>query len=328
MHNTQENSFTQTRHAGCKVNLCLSITGVREDGYHTLDSIFWPLSAPYDTLIFSAQKSASMSLSMSCQLKDINTKNNTLTKAFDAFQKAGGVLQEDFAKVHVQLIKNIPHGAGLGGGSSDAANVLLWCNEHAQKPLSTQVLHEAALSVGADVPFFLYNKPARVQGIGEILQILPTMPPLGYALVICPNVYISTPWAYKKIDEEKNTSFSKKLLTKSPLDYRTLFTGAGHENTQREGRDAGHRTGGDHRGEIQELLELYQEVGNDFESVIFTAHPELAQLKQELLDNGALLTSMSGSGSSIVGIFSTQAEAKRLAEKFSRTQCRVFIAPL
>ncbi len=294
-----QDSYSHIRQAGCKINLDLHITGLREDGYHTLDSIFWPINSPSDTLHFTVGHT--QQFSVSCSVQGINTQENTLTKAYAAFCKAGGRVRPEFHGIHVHLTKGIPHGAGLGGGSSDAACVLRWCNEHAVHPLTESVLHEAALQVGADVPFFLLNKPARVQGIGEILEVLPKPWLSGYVVVLCPDVYISTPWAYKKIDEEKNKTFSKKLLTKTPLAYRTLFTGAGQQSTT---------------------------VGNDFESVVFKAHPQLAKLKQDLLANGALMATLSGSGSSIIGIVKTKSEAEQLADTFLNAQCRVFIATL
>ncbi len=299
--------YTEELRAGCKINLSLSITGVREDGYHLLDSIFWPLQSPYDKLSFTAK--AGQGFSVSCSQKGIPLENNTLTKAYAAFLRQGGVLVPELGQVHVHLHKGIPHGAGLGGGSSDAATVLTWCNAHALQPLSTQSLHEAALSVGADVPFFLQNVPARVQGIGEILEPLAKPWPKGYVILLCPNVYISTPWAYKKFDEEKITTFSKKLLTKSSFAYRTLFTGAGQESTTPEWSES--------------LAK-----GNDFESVVFTAHPQLAKLKQVLLDNGAVLATLSGSGSSLVGIVKTKEAAQNLADQIKSAQCRVFITTL
>ncbi len=317
----QQAILTETRYAGCKINLSLHITGVRDDGYHTLDSIFWPVTNPRDTLTFT--NTGHEAFSISCNVKGIDTKNNTLTKAYAAFIRAGGTLNPAWNKVHVELKKGIPHGAGLGGGSSDAAAVLLWCNDHAEQALSAENLHKAAVSVGADVPFFLLNKPARVQGIGEIMEELPQPWPQGYIILLCPNVYISTPWAYKKFDEEKSTFFSKKLLTKSPLAYRTLFTGAGHENTNDAVESELRR-----KVELENETTMNQELRNDFESVVFKAHPKLEKLKQGLLDNGALMATMSGSGSSIAGIVRTHDEAQRMASKFSNAQCKVYIAPL
>ncbi len=307
-------AYQEQRQAGCKINLTLRITGQREDGYHLLDSIFWPLSNPHDTLVFStnhvcAETDFGADFVVTCSEPGIDTQNNTLTKAYAAFVREGGRLPSDLGCIHVHLHKGIPHGAGLGGGSSNAATVLLWCNEKANTPLSEHALHRAAVSVGADVAFFLQNTPARVQGIGDILEELPKPWPTGYVVLLCPQVYISTPWAYKKIDEEKSASFSKKLLTKSGFDYRTLFTGAGHEIVTRQ------------QGENLACV-------NDFESVVFKAHPQLAKLKQDLLDAGAYMVTMSGSGSSLVGLVATKEAAEDLAKQFQNAQCKVFIAAL
>ncbi len=296
----------QIRKAGCKINLSLKITGRREDGYHLLDSIFWPLAEPHDTLEFyiNAPTETEHAFTVHCTTKGIDLTNNTLTKAYAAFVCEGGVLQDTIKHVHVDLQKGIPHGAGLGGGSSDAATVLHWCNEHAKTPLSTERLHAAALRVGADVPFFLENVPARVQGIGEIITPLALEEKKafqGHVLLLCPDVMISTPWAYKTWDEKKSELFLKNKLTKSNHDDKPVFGCAGKENAK---------------------------VENDFEEVVFQKHPELAKLKHDLLDQGAQLATMSGSGSSIVGIVSSRVEAEAMAKYFFHAQCKVFLTTL
>ncbi len=290
--------------AGCKINLALNIVGRREDGYHLLDSIFWPLTYPYDTLTFNvlAHDASCAPFSVNCNIADIDTHDNTLTKAYAAFTQANGRLKQEYKNVHVYLEKNIPHGAGLGGGSSDAAAVLLWCNEHAINPLTSEELQEVALTVGADVPFFLLNRPARVQGIGEILNPLPLTKVEGYVILLCPNLYISTPWAFKKFSEKKINFSQKKLLTKVSIDYRTFFTCAGKEN-------------------INSLQ------GNDLEEVIFEVHPQLARLKQGLIDRGAVMAAMSGSGSSLIGLVKSKQIAEQIAENFS-AECKVFTVAL
>ncbi len=302
--------------AGCKVNLWLKITGRREDGYHLLDSIFWPLAEPQDILEFSSTTSASCEhasnalpldekfFTVSCDTKGIDLENNTLTKAYAAFVRHGGKLQTSIAQVHVHLRKGIPHGAGLGGGSSDAATVLRWCNAHAQQPLNDEALQAAALQVGADVPFFLHNVPARVQGIGEILTPLRDEEKKclqGYVVLLCPDIMISTPWAYSAWDKKKYDFFSKKLLTKIGHGDRYVFACAGEENATLE---------------------------NDFEEVVFEEYPELAKLKKSLLTQGAKLATMSGSGSSIIGIVDSKEAAEKVAQHFQHAQCKVFITTL
>ncbi len=297
-----------TIQAGCKINLSLTITAKLENGYHTLDSIFWPLTSPCDYL--DIYLTGRPDFSMSCDTEGIDLKNNTLTKAYTTFVNAGGKLSLQGASgLHVHLRKGIPHGAGLGGGSSDAASLLMWCNAHTDAPLSEEILHRCALSVGADVPFFLYAAPARVQGIGEIITPLEKSLQKKIsgltAVVLCPDINISTPWAYAAFDEmllkenmKKNT---KKKLTKPALSDKYIFACAGKHH------EAFH---------------------NDFECAVFAVHPALAKLKEELLQKGADFAMMSGSGSSIVGIVKEQEQAKCLAQSFHSAQCKVFTATL
>ncbi len=306
----------EIRTAGCKVNLSLRITGVREDGYHTLDSLFWPIDHPCDTLEFlPTELTDGAHLSVSCDTEGIDIHNNTLTKAHAAFLRAGGAVKG----VHVHLHKNIPHGAGLGGGSSDAAIVLKWCNDHAERPLSEAELHAVALQVGADVPFFLRNAPSRVQGIGDILEeCAPVWRNYAYVL-ICPNIAISTPWAYKMWDERKNNFFSKKCLTKTPSAYRNRFSCGAQENTTQHSKTelSGCRVS------QEERLCL-----NDFEPLVFEKYPLLNTLKENLLELGAEIAVMSGTGSTMVGVFKEAHKARIAAETFEHREHRVFLGTL
>lgn len=276
---------------GCKVNLSLKITGVREDGYHLLDSIFWPLSVPCDTLEFTPNDSAK--LTVTCHAKGINCEQNTLTKAYDNFCAAGG----EPRGAHVHLTKGIPHGAGLGGGSSDAAAVLRWCNKNCPAPLTEQDLHSVALGVGADVPYFLYNKPARVKGVGDIIEPCEHYLQGKALLLACPQVYVSTPWAYKAWDQAQNKKILRQRLTidehkaKDCVSCATWFT-------------------------------------NDFEDVVFGKHPELRLIKEKLLQNKASAVVMSGSGASITAIFDSLELAKIAADAMRQPTCTFFASML
>ncbi len=279
------------------MNLSLRITGVREDGYHTLDSLFWPLRVPCDTLEFTP--SQNMHLTLSCTQSHIDCVDNTLTKAHAAFVRAGGVVPG----VHVHLTKQIPHGAGLGGGSSDAAEVLKWCNVHAHTPFDTAQLARIALEVGADVPFFLYNVPARVRGIGDQIEFCaPNWHDLYYVLVF-PNIYISTPWAYKAWDERKNNFFLKENLTKDAVTDKNDFSCTAHIHTQ-------------------------YECANDFELVVFEHYPILAELKESLLEGSAECAVMSGSGSAMIGLFTVIEDAQRIANLMQCKGYKVFLGTL
>ena len=145
---------------GCKVNLTLRITGVRPNGWHELDTVFLPLAEPSDTLRLALRPGGGLALH--CAEAGIDPENNTLTKAYRLFAEASGFRPG----VDAVLEKGIPHGAGLGGGSADAAALLGWLNARAPEPLPLPELVGLAARIGADVPFFLYNVPCRASGIG------------------------------------------------------------------------------------------------------------------------------------------------------------------
>ncbi len=258
-----------------KVNLGLRITGVRADGYHELDSLFWPLAAPCDVLHLAAGQAGG--LHMTCTDADIDPTHNTLTKAYALFGEASGFRPA----LRLHLEKHIPHGAGLGGGSSDAASLLRWLNSQAPHPLPPEALAALGLRVGADVPFFLHNQPCRVRGIGEIITPSPENTLAGcWLLLLCPPVYVSTPWAYQAWDALPVTEKAQNNLTTRAVE--------GRETNSCEGW-----------------------LSNDFEAAVFPCYPVLAQLKRQLLDCGASAAVMSGSGSSMVGIFQYAATAER-----------------
>ena len=289
-----------TVRAGCKVNLGLRITGVRPDGYHELDSFFCPLAAPFDLLHFE-ENARPGHISVSCATAGIDPTRNTLTKAHAAYARRTG-----FAPgVRIHLTKGIPHGAGLGGGSSDAAAVLRWCNERAPQPLASQALAEVALSVGADVPFFLHNVPCRVRGIGERINPCPAPEALPWAgcwlLLLCPPEHISTPWAYTAWD----TAHSEKKIAQEEI---CALTSAGVG--------------------AKEVDSCTASVCNDFEAVVFAAFPRLGSLKAEVLRLGAAAAVMSGSGASLAGIFRHQQQAQAAATHLSAQGVQVFISAL
>ncbi len=287
--------MVETCTAGCKINLLLKIVGVREDGYHLIDSLFWPVTNPYDTLEFTV-KPKDYGFKLSCNIHDIDLNNNTLTKAYHAFIKASPLEMG----LHVNLIKNIPHGAGLGGASSNAACLLKWLNKNAKSPLTTQQLSEIALKVGADVPFFLKNLAARVQGIGEVIEPIENFLKNKSVLLVCPPIHISTPKAFAAWDEAQKNIFCNEDLTKSSHKDKHTFSYAANAF----------------------------EFGNDFENVIFTNHPKLAKIKKALSHAGAEVAVMSGSGSTIVGVFANNAKATEAAKSMEHEGYRLFVSAL
>ncbi len=299
--------------AGCKVNLCLRITGVREDGYHTLESLFWPINSPHDVL--ECTPNTSQTLTVECDTAGIDPKNNTLTKAYQAFTHAYsttyGATAPPLPGVHIRLNKGIPHGAGLGGGSSNAAAVLTWCNTHVPKALTAKTLHAVALSVGADVPFFLYNKPAIVCGIGEEIHPCFLCLQNKALVVLCPDVHVSTAWAYAAWDAAQKQDIQKSISAaeiKLHFFENECLTRSGHNDIP--------------------TFACVRHYGNDFEDVVFEKYPQLHEYKKALSAQGALLTVMSGSGASIVGLFNSLIEAQQIADTMRHTGCKVFTASL
>ena len=270
--------------AGCKVNLGLRITGIRDNGYHELDSLFWPLPRPCDRLHIS--ETGTSGIVVRCDTPGIDLEHNTLTKAYAAL--AGRV--PDLPGIEVRLVKGIPTGAGLGGGSSDAAALLQWLNKRLPAPLSDEELAAVALAVGADTPFFLKNTPCRVRGIGEIIEPCGPDALAGMHLVlVCPDIHASTPQAYADYDaavQASNTIPGQNYLTKTESKANGTFLSG-----------------------VRTALDLH----NDLEAVVFSRHPQLAEIKANLLRLGAGAVAMSGSGSSIVALFARESHVESQA---------------
>jgi len=275
-------STTQVIAAGCKVNLYLDIVGVRDDGYHEIESLFYPLPVPCDML--HVQACEGQGLSLSCTLPELATPKNILARAYDAFRAQTGFT----AGVRLHLEKNIPMGAGLGGGSSDAAAFLLWLNEQAgSQGLSPARLAEVAVTLGADVPFFLLGEPAWVTGIGERLEPLAVDLTAYTVLVVCPDVHVDTKWAYGRWDEMHTAGLlttRKELTLKNSLIKSLCFTNP-------------------------------PGLWNCFEEVVFQDFPMLYGIKEQILEHSAEACVMSGSGSSFVALFSSSPGAMRCARE-------------
>jgi len=252
-----------------KVNVFLKITGQRIDGYHELLTVFVPVSL-YDKLIISKSEKG---LEVYYRGREIpNNQNNLVSRAAISFFEKTGIKKG----IKITLIKNIPISSGLGGGSSDAATTLKGLNQLWPNALSKEDLEKLALSLGADVPFFLLQKPAMARGIGEILQPIENFPSLWY-VIVSPNLMISTAWTYERIklnltnnrNQNKMSSFKKNIFN------------------------------------IPELL------FNDLERVTLVKYPFLSSIKESLLQVGALGALMTGSGPSIFGLFDSAKKAQK-----------------
>lgn len=257
-----------------KVNLYLRVLGRRKDGYHLLDTVMVPVSL-YDELEIRRPRSKQVGqgrLKVFCDHPLVPSGRRNLV-----YQAASLLLREKRVEgpVHIRIRKRIPVGAGLGGGSSDAAAALLGLNRLFRLKCTRTELSALATSLGADVPFFIYRRPARAQGIGERLRPLASIPPL-WIVILYPGFPVSTRWVYQ------NLPFK---LTKDI------------ENTSINASRKGPK-------------ELTHFLVNDLEKVAICRYPQIGFLKQRLIEEGAVGALMSGSGSSVFGIFSTGQNAR------------------
>lgn len=270
------------RFVGAKINLGLDIIRKRDDGYHDLQTVFYPIGrsngtpenpAPFcDILeIHLRENSRGDEFSFSGREIDCPLEKNLVYRAVEAFRKNGGI---EGKSVELCLDKHIPDGAGLGGGSADASATLLMLNELDGTPFGKEQLISMARELGADCPFFIENRPVYAEGIGE--KMTPVALDLGgkWLVAVKPDVYVSTREAFAGIRPHEPE--------KSILDI------------------------------IATPIEDWENNGlkNDFEPHIFALHPELAEIKASLKEAGALYAAMSGSGSSIFGIFPGHHEAE------------------
>lgn len=277
--------------ANCKVNLFLRIICRRTDGYHEIKTLFYPLPEPHDSLLVTPLPAAS-GLRLTCSRRELETDSNLVAKAYAAFARRTGFTPG----LSIHLKKLIPAGAGLGGGSSDAAVLLAYLNDLAgEQALPATEMTALAASLGADVPYFLlhgrHGEPALATGIGESLT--PVQADLdGYWLVlVCPPEHVSTPWAYGAWDRlhPKKTcpEATQAVLTATNQEASNTFC---PETTA---------------------------LGNDFEAAVFPAFPGLARVKDELIEKGAAHAVMSGSGAAIFALYRDAGAAKNAQAAFS-----------
>ena len=256
--------------APAKLNIMLKVTGVRPDGYHELVSVMVPVGL-FDKLEF--EKRRAKGIRLTCKGIPVpNDKTNLVFRAASLFFSRSGIKPG----LNIKLTKKIPVGAGLGGGSSDAACALMALNKMHGRPLSFKNLERLAVALGADVPFFLYRRPCTAEGIGEILNPIENWPKFWY-IIITPDFEVSTSWVYKNLKLEltsREYSFIIERLIKKSVHPR-------------------------------DILE------NDLESVTASHFPVIRHIKRSLMESGAEGTLMSGSGPSVFGVFASESQAFR-----------------
>ncbi|MFK8039496.1 MAG: 4-(cytidine 5'-diphospho)-2-C-methyl-D-erythritol kinase [Crocinitomicaceae bacterium] len=242
-----------------KINIGLNVTEKRSDGYHNIESIFFPI--PLNDIL-EINKSEHFNFSSSGTLIPGNAEDNLVIKAYKLIQSIYKI-----QAVSIHLHKQIPMGAGLGGGSADAAFTLLMLNDLFNLKISKAKLESLALSLGSDCPFFIHNKPMYVFGKGDKMEDIELDLSGKFIMIINPNIHISTKTAYGGV-KPRHTNINMSKEVNKPL------------------------------------KKWHHTIKNDFESHIFDLHPKILDLKNELLNLGADYTSMTGSGSTVYGFFS------------------------
>jgi 4-diphosphocytidyl-2-C-methyl-D-erythritol kinase len=258
-----------------KINLWLEVLRKREDGYHDLSSLMLPVSV-FDRLELESHNGSGISLA--CDEPAVPSDGRNLAwRAAEVFLKTVG----SQIGVHIRLIKKIPVAAGLGGGSADAAAVLLALNSIHRPGLTMPQLQFLGEMLGADVPFFLYQRPALATGIGAQLSPVDGLP--DYPLVLIkPPLNVSTRWVYQSL---------KLTRGESRIKIRPFIACP---------------------WQLREVME------NDLETITLTQYPVLGQIKAWLLENGALGALMSGSGPTVFGVFRELGEAVLLEAQAKR----------
>lgn len=247
-----------------KVNLGLNIVSKRDDGYHNIETIFYPIGLKDALEVIPSNKSRQYRLFQTGLDVGGNTENNLVIKALSMLRE-----HKHIPSIDIHLFKTIPCGAGLGGGSSDASFMLQLLNNAFSLGYNDDELKQFAVKLGADCAFFLTNKPAFASGIGDQLEKIELSLQNYYFVLVKPNIFVSTQEAFKHV-EAQQPKLSLKEIIKRPM---------------------------------QEWRELMH---NDFELSIFKKHPEIEKIKQTLYEEGALYSSMSGSGTSVYAFFEKQ----------------------
>ncbi|MGB5685090.1 MAG: 4-(cytidine 5'-diphospho)-2-C-methyl-D-erythritol kinase [Candidatus Electrothrix sp.] len=283
-----------TLRAPAKINLSLKILGKRADGYHELETLMQKI-ALYDELELNL--TAEPGVRIHCSNAELPTdENNIAIRAAQLFLKETGNSSQG---IHIALKKNIPIAAGLGGGSSNAAAVLNGLNQLLQTACSPEQLAEMGVQIGADVPLFIYDFPAALAtGIGERLVPVPSLTDY-HILLVNPGILVSTQWAFQAFSSTTRTI----ALTANQKAFTLPCSKKSRQNFPLEG--------------VQKFT-IPDDLENDLEQVTAVRYPVIQNLKDRLLSSGAAGAMMSGSGSTVFGLFHREAKGKEKAEQCHR----------
>ena len=268
-----------------KVNIGLKILERRPDGYHNIHTIFQELDF-HDKIILSLQADGCSLTVDKSGIPDDETNSCAIAYKIikSHFPNVGGI--------KIQIEKLIPPGSGLGGGSSNAATVLKGLNKLYHLALDNKILETISTEIGADVPFFISGKTQVGDGVGNELEPIELV--TGTYLLIIPNIFINTKWAYGKIKNHLNCS-----------DQRPNFASF-----------------------LKEGGLSFKFIQNDFEKIVIPAYPEIGSIKDKLSERGAKFTSLSGSGSTVFGIFDEEADAQTAQSYFQSRYQTVLTLPI
>lgn len=259
-----------------KINLGLNITEKRPDGYHNLETVFYPIPLE-DALEITIGKDTKQKFNLypSGIVIDGNPENNLVVKAYQMLEE-----RFDLPPIDIYLYKRIPSGAGLGGGSADAAYMLKLLNQTFSLELAVEELEIYAAKLGADCAFFIRNEPTFAEGIGNVFSPV-SLSLKGYHLVLIkPDIFVSTKAAFSLIKPQKPVEPLKEIIQ-------------------------------------YPISEWKERMVNDFEGSVFPQYPEIAQIKELLYNEGAIYAAMSGSGSSVFGIFEKEVHlSERVMDSF------------
>jgi 4-diphosphocytidyl-2-C-methyl-D-erythritol kinase len=282
-----------------KINWFLKVLGLRDDGFHEIRSLIQKVTL-YDRLTFTPSETLSVETDT-----HIPTEENLIYKAAVLLRRRCGV----DAGAMIALEKNIPMGAGLGGGSSDAAAALTGLNELWSLNLSINDLAVLAEQLGSDVPFFLYGPISFISGRGEKVTPRNALKTMNI-LLVKPSFDISSAWAYKKLSYLRSAEMSDDGINGSPLYY---------ENSSELTKKAEKVNNIEHFIRNIERAEpggITDDVLNDLESVIIKSFPVIAEIKEILCKQGAVFSLMSGSGSTVFGVFDSYEKAEEASRSF------------
>ncbi len=279
-----------TLKAPAKINWFLHIYGLRDDGYHDIKSLIQKISL-YDVLTFLSSKDLTVETNTR-----IPVDENLVYKAATLLKKGCGIN----AGAEIHLHKNIPVSAGLGGGSSDAALTLVGLNEVWSLGLSNSELSVFAEQLGSDVPFFLHEPLALVEGKGEKITNFEPIQPLNI-LLVKPHIKVSTRWAYQTLD-----AYREGRHLKSRGDSKLTKIDNKADNIKFFNSAFGRRE-----------LKKDVDISNDLESVTVQSFPVIAEIREKLFREGAIFSLMSGSGPTVFGVFLSIKEAENASRAFT-----------